>query len=329
METKKVTKRGFTIVELLTVMAVIAVLIGLLIPALSLVKDNAKKIQQKAQFHSIDVGVELYKSEFGSYPQSYDNNDGIDPDNTDDTGEYCGANKLAEAMVGLDLLGFHPNADFRSDGLNSVVDNTGATLVDIDIYDTTGATATWQTAQENIDARKGPYVDLENANAFRMDEVYATLPAPFTANFSPTSGGGPYYPLVMCDVYAKKRAGTGGKKTGTPILYFRANSNFSVQEQDVDNNTSGSSIDDDIYRLDDNWQLIQLGLPDDGTQFSLEQAVATGDPYQEFDKMIVNDQVQSIRRPYRADTYILISAGKDGDFGTADDIFNFEKEIIE
>ena len=34
METKKVTTRGFTIVELLTVMAVIAVLIGLLIPLL-------------------------------------------------------------------------------------------------------------------------------------------------------------------------------------------------------------------------------------------------------------------------------------------------------
>ena len=331
METKKVTKRGFTIVELLTVMAVIAVLIGLLIPALSLVKDNAKKIQQKAQFHSIDVGVELYKSEFGSYPQSYDNNDGIDPDNTDDTGEYCGANKLAEAMVGLDLLGFHPNADFRSDGLNSVVDNTGATLVDIDIYDTTGATATWQTAQENIDARKGPFVDLENANAFRMDEVYATLPAPFTANFAPPGGvGGPYYPLVMCDVYAKKRSGTGGKKTGTPILYFRAHSNFSVQEQDVNNNSSTSSnpeTDDDIYRLDDNYQLLDLGLPDDATtEFTLMQP---GTPYVDFDKMIVNDQVQSIRRPYRADTYILISAGKDGDFGTADDIFNFEKEIIE
>ena len=45
--------------------------------------------------------------------------------------------------------------------------------------------------------------------------------------------------------------------------------------------------------------------------------------------MIVNEQVQTIRRPYRADTYILVSAGKDGDFGTADDIFNFEKDIIE
>lgn len=322
-------KKGFTIVELLTVMGIIAVLIGLLVPALSLVKDYSKRIQQRAQFHGIDVGLEIYKTEFGSYPNSYDNGDAIIPDHPVDPTPYCGSNKLAEAMVGLDLLGFHPSADFRSDGLNTVIDKNGATLVDIDIYDTTGANPTWQTAQENIDARKGPFVDLEHANAFRMDEVYTTAPAPFIANFAPPSGGGPFYPLVLCDVYAKKRGGTGGKKTGTPILYFKAHDNFSVQEQDVDNNGSGSLIDDDIYRLDDNWQLLQLGMPDDATPYAIEQAVATGDPYQEFDNMIVNDQVQSIRRPYRADTYILISAGKDGDFGTADDIFNFEKEVIE
>lgn len=323
-------KKGFTIVELLTVMGVIAVLIGLLVPALALVKDYSKRIQQRAQFHGIDVGLEIYKTEFGSYPGSYDNGDGVVPDHPVDPAAYCGANKLAEAMVGLDFLGFHPNADFRSDGLNTVVDKTGATLADIPIYDTTGFTPTWQTPQENLDARKGPFMDLENANAFRMDEVYAGgAPAPFVANFAPPSGGGPYYPLVLCDVYAKKRSGTGAKKAGTPILYFRAHNNFSVQQQDQDNNGNGVAIDDDIYRLDDNWQLLRLGNPDDASPFAVEQAVATGDPYQEFDNMIVNEQVQSIRRPYRSDTYILISAGKDGDFGTADDIFNFEKEIVE
>ena len=60
---ERTRKKGFTIVELLTVMGVIAVLIGLLIPALGLVKDNAKEIQQKAQFHGIDVGLEIFKNE--------------------------------------------------------------------------------------------------------------------------------------------------------------------------------------------------------------------------------------------------------------------------
>ena len=71
---ERTRKKGFTIVELLTVMGVIAVLIGLMVPALGLVKDYSKRIQQKAQFHGIDMGLEMYKTEFGSYPRSDDNN---------------------------------------------------------------------------------------------------------------------------------------------------------------------------------------------------------------------------------------------------------------
>ncbi len=71
----EVSKRrsGFTIVELLTVMAVIAILIALLAPALTLVRDAAKEVQQKAQFHSIDVGIGLYNGVEGSYPPSSEN----------------------------------------------------------------------------------------------------------------------------------------------------------------------------------------------------------------------------------------------------------------
>ncbi|MHC4385965.1 MAG: type II secretion system protein, partial [Planctomycetota bacterium] len=58
---KRTSKKGFTIVELLTVMGVIAVLIGLLVPALALVKEHANRLEQRAQFHGIDVGLEIYK----------------------------------------------------------------------------------------------------------------------------------------------------------------------------------------------------------------------------------------------------------------------------
>ena len=330
METKKT--QGFTIVELLTVMAVIAVLIGLLIPALGKVKDKAKEVQQRAQFHSIDVGVELYKSEYGAYPESKDNS--IDtvssPENPNDNTPYCGANKLAEAMVGRDLLGFHPQSDFRSDGLNTIVDNLGVTQADTPIYHAFTAVTDWETADDNIKARTGPYVDLENANAYAMDEVYGNsntlFPGGFSNNYSmdTTNGAVNSYPLVLCDVYAKKRSGSNSKKTGTPILYYRARSNYTMQQFD----SAPDALEDDIYYYDDNSNLIALGMPDDGISFTLETG-NNGDPYENFENMIINENVQTIRRPYRADTYILVSAGKDGDFGTADDIFNFEKEIIE
>ena len=108
--------KGFTIVELLTVMAVIALLIGLLVPALSMVKDRAKDIQQRAQFHAITTGLEMFKADFGDYPESNDNsmNTTSSPQKVNDPRVYCGANKLAEAMVGLDLSGFPSQFGFPS-----------------------------------------------------------------------------------------------------------------------------------------------------------------------------------------------------------------------
>jgi hypothetical protein len=170
-------------------------------------------------------------------------------------------------------------------------------------------------------------VDLEKVNAFRLDEIYANAPAPFTNNFSTLDAQGnavTVYPLALCDVYAQKRSGTGAKKTGTPILYFRARSNYSQQNYSIDNDATN-----DIYNYDDNANLLALGMPNDATPHTVVQAVSTGDVLSEFENMIVNENLTTIRRPYRADSYILISAGKDGDFGTADDVFNFDKEVTE
>lgn len=316
------SKKGFTIVELLTVMGVIAVLIGLLVPALALVKDHAKKLQQKAQFHGIDVGLEIFKNEFGSYPDSSDEYvmAGVgDP--------YCGANKLAEAMVGLDLIGFHPSSSFSGDGRSTVTLTTGLPGPVV-VYNAEADTPDWQTAKENMDARKGPFVDLEKVNAYRMNEIYA---AANLGNFVQTTniGAGASYPLVLCDVYAKKRSGVGAKKTGTPILYYRAHTNFKFQDHAIDNDGVGGTDDDDIYSYYDNAQLLLNGMPDTGDAYTVEKAAVTGVPAQEFDNMIVNENITTVDRPYRADSYILISAGKDGDFGTADDVFNFDKEVTE
>ncbi len=284
---------GFTIVELLTVMSVIAILIGLLVPALNLVKDFAKEVQQRAQFHSIGVGLDMFNTEFGYYPPSDDNADIAHPHLVDQT-PYGGAQKLAEAVVGWDLLGFHPQADFRSDGRNDI----GAG--DVLIYDA--------TILANVEARKGPFVELENANAYTMEEVYGSD----VGSFDPLN-------YVLCDEYSKKRL--LGKKTGMPILYYRAHTNRIFQDAQKDDSVppSGFDTDDDIYEYGDNDLLIQLGsaaVPSEIHPLDITT----------FDQMIRNPQVTTITRPFRAGSYILISAGKDGLYGNADDIFNFDKE---
>ena len=125
-------RSAFTIVELLTVMGVIAILISLLVPALNLVRDYARELQQRAQFHSIEVAIDMFvaSSGYGTYPPSNDNS--LPPVNPMDPIPYGGAQKLAEALVGWDLLGHHPKAAFRSNGTNE--DNLGVTYL---VYDPT------------------------------------------------------------------------------------------------------------------------------------------------------------------------------------------------
>ncbi len=106
-------KTGFTIVELLTVMSIIVILIGLLVPALTMAKRYATDVKQRAQFHGIAVAMQLFNAEFEGYPES----DRLDADGL----RYCGAMKLCEAMVGQDLLGYHLDSVFRSD----LTDNSG------------------------------------------------------------------------------------------------------------------------------------------------------------------------------------------------------------
>jgi len=77
-----------------------------------------------------------------------------------------------------------------------------------------------------------------------------------------------------------------------------------------------------IYNVLDNFALINLGFP--GQDSGSHQLARPARFYQN----IKNVQL-SIARPYRADTYILISAGFDGEYGTADDICNFEWKYIE
>ncbi len=329
---------GFTIVELLTVMGVIAILIGLLVPALNLVKEYTKELEQKAQFHSIEAALGMFSSEdrYGRYPESSDNDDPCNL-NLGDSTPYCGANKLAEALVGWDLLGYHPNSDFRSDGSFNHPDGTGGMIYDVlayhpdpaDDYNGSGNLLYAEKSEENIKARWGPFVELENANAFTMADVYDQTETPGIGDFNVDR-----YSYVLCDVFAKKRH--AGRKTGMPILYYRARTQFT--EQDIDDD-AGLDIKNDIYYYPDNYNLLALGSPENpGTWHPLaDNALGGGgggpvafpgslEDWQDFENMILNPQVTAIKRPYRSGSYILISAGKDGLYGTPDGIFNFDKE---
>ena len=314
METKRVNhkRNGFTIIELLTVMGVIAILIGLLVPALNLVHDFAAEIQQKAQFHSLEVAIEMFNTEYGYYPPSSDNQFAYSGNYSNTP--YSGAHKLAEALIGWDLVGFHPRSDFRAEGTFSHDDGSGTMINGAPAYHLTTDYAPTntkfaETREENMKART-PFMDLENANAFMMEDVYQTYGSYLADNF------------LICDEYSRKRY--SGEKTGMPVLYWKADTSKTVQDSLADADSSSSNTDDDIYRYDDNDGILALLTEEqDGT-------VERMDTPAEFDDFINNENIgevygTTINRPYRASSYILISAGKDGYYGTADDITNFSR----
>ena len=280
-------KRAFTIVELLTVMSIIIILMGLLAPAMNRVRRFAKKVSQKNQFHSIDVALELFRSEFDGYPDS----GALDPAGV----PYCGSMKLAEAMMGQDLLGFHPDSRFRADGM----DGAGNAL-----YPLPGP-----PPLVNLQARKEYYLPLEQANAYKLADIYPGIAS------SPFNGDR----FVLCDEYTPVMNLTTGKKIGMPVLYYKANtSNTRHDSSDlpVPGNDKGQ-----IYNYLDNNQLVELGKPWNPPPTGTNHALFT-DPTK-FYTSTWNEKVSSMVRPYRADSYILLSAGFDGEYGTPDDVFNF------
>lgn len=292
-------KYGFTILEILTVMVVIAILIGVLIPALTMVHTIAKETQQRAQFMEINLALEAFKGDYGDYPpSSWNDPDEIAPPEMD----YCGGQKLAEALVGMDLLGFNPDTDWQADGETV----SGSNLYFINVaFDPMS-----DSDVAELKKRRGPYLEsLERV--FRLDGRYAY-----------------YDPLepetyVICDVYTVKKvrlADGSIVKAGTPILYYRADTSKKTIEDPA-------SVYDRIYTVSDNLPLINLKWEEDKINNPSKDRPPlmnlSGTFSFFYSEYIRDPKVTAMDWPYRPDSYILISAGKDGEYGTDDDICNF------
>ncbi len=281
----KSKKNGFTLIELLLVLMIITLLVALLIPSLAMIRRLAKETKQKAQLNSIDMALLAFKNDQGYYPPS-----GLTPPVSD----YSGAQMLAEALLGWDLLGFHPDSTWRADGL---------------------AYEPPDPSTSNLEERRGPYLEVGTANAFRLgNNPVENKPGLFddTTPLAPDT-------FVLCDVFGKKQITLpSGKivKAGTPILYYRAN----TTRKTIDSGFPDSRI----YNVLDNDDLV--GLVDDyvSPRYLADPTPGLGGMYQYFYDYITDPKITARKWPYKPDSYILITAGADGLYGTADDICNFD-----
>jgi len=314
-------KTGFTIVELLTVMSIIILLIGLLVPALNRVRRYAQNVKQNAQFHAIAVALESFNAENEAYPDS----NGWDDDTP--SRPYCGAMKLAEAMVGQDLKGFNPKSRFRRSGYPNLTPPPALwDGMPYPPYNTIGVTADAPGYTENLKSRK-KYLQLENANAFQLADIYEQ--GVITgAGYDPNT-------FVLCDIYTRVTNKKTGKKMGMPVLYYRADTTktkFPPAGQARITTQAELIQNAYIYNAYDNQNLIDIRLPwspgGPAHPLGMSGTTSTGIDVttvwpNSFYDIIRNKKVPSGDRPYREDSYILLSAGFDGEYGTSDDIFNF------
>lgn len=99
---------AFTLIELLVVITIIAILMGLLFPAINIVKEQARKAEAKAAVTQIAAAVKQYFNEYGKYPQG-----DLAADNKDLVyGEGGNSNeKLFNILrcIGLDTFSANPN----------------------------------------------------------------------------------------------------------------------------------------------------------------------------------------------------------------------------
>jgi len=149
--------------------------------------------------------------------------------------------------------------------------------------------------------RKGPYLPGASSNPYRLKDLYGDV-GPFDGN-----------EYVLCDIFRQVTYDGTDEKIGMPILYYKADTSKKAHDVNDPNNP------ENIYNYKDNHDLLALGVPGKpGQKHPLYE-----DP-KIFYEIAINDRVAEPNAPFRAETYILLSAGHDGLYGTKDDITNFD-----
>ncbi len=311
---------AFTLIELLVTVSIIALLIAVLVPSLRGARNSAKNVATKATFTGITRALEQFKNdnqqEFrrtNGYPPSARGED-IHEAAPPSPNVLYGAHWLPRHLMGKDFKGFIPREFVPKDCLDRPREwyypsPCGLTDSELD--------------------RRPRYIEADTIKMTPTNELKG----------QPGSSGALLSPQLTAPVFVDNY--------DRPILYYVANPFGEVICTPTTSKVDGKI---GIYVHEDNAGFTGVeggsGYVSTGTGFTytrnqhLIEAYGDVDPQRidnnphSFAFYILDDNVHEQTesatysgtvRPYNSDTYLLISAGNDGAYGTKDDITNFNR----
>ena len=340
-------RAGFSLVELMVVVAIIALLVGILLPSFSSVTTQAKVTKTAALFQALTAANESFRGDQqigGSYVPSQTDSEGdtgtfsqmanplSDPPGNTTFAPVSGASLLVYGLAGADALGTPGFRDLGTNGFwwddqHNTQTTDGPTTINGSYY---------LDPAKNMEPgqpRYGPYVGEKALGSISTFDDLRTSGVIVADSFT---GSGTPNPCRQQKVFVDA--------WDQPILYYRARSAASFMVT-VLSGHGGSPRFVGVYDQRDNQYLTGFDVPivgidmGAGTDHMIRSSTsAPPDPngaggdlsatmYNDtFAQFIWDRDVTQRNVPVNRETFLLISAGPDALYGTADDVVNWTRK---